>query len=384
MRYLFISVFLGLFVACQPDLPPTSALVSEGESVPVFVSGEEGYACFRIPAVISTSKGELIAFAEGRKNGCSDTGNIDLVMKRSADGGKSWSPIQLIWDDGENVCGNPAPVLDETTGVIHLLSTWNLGSDKESEIIAQTSEDTRHVYVLSSSDGGETWSEAREITATTKLPNWTWYATGPGSGIQASVGRHGGSHDGGTLVERMMVACDHIEAESKHYYSHVIYSDDHGQSWQLGGSTPNHQVNECEVVQLSDGNLMLNMRNYDRNVRRRQTAISKDGGLTWTDQKHDSTLIEPICQASLQSYAHGEKELLLFSNPASEEKRIRMTVRASEDQGQSWKHSLLLHEGPSAYSDLVVMKDGLIGCLFEMGVESPYETISFGRVRIHE
>ncbi|MEM7373280.1 MAG: sialidase family protein [Bacteroidota bacterium] len=383
MYRAFLSLFVICLVACQADTPAHSRLELAAMPVSVFVSGEDGYACFRIPAVITDAAGALIAFAEGRKNGCSDTGDIDLVMKKSTDGGKSWGPLQLIWDDGNNVCGNPAPVLDAETGVIHLLSTWNLGSDKESQIIEQSSEDTRHVYVLTSEDG-EIWSAPREITQTTKLSNWTWYATGPGSGIQASVGRHGGPHDGGTLVERLMVACDHIEAESKQYYSHVIYSDDHGENWQLGGSTPNHQVNECEVVQLFDGSLMLNMRNYDRNVRRRQTAISKDGGLTWTDQKHDSTLIEPICQASLQSYAHGEKQLLLFSNPASEEKRIRMTVRASEDQGQSWKQSLVLHEGPSAYSDLVVMKDGVIGCLFEKGIESPYETISFGRIRIHE
>jgi sialidase-1 len=119
-----------------------------------------------------------------------------------------------------------------------------------------------------------------EITGDTKKPDWTWYATGPGAGIQIQHGPHKG---------RLVIPCDHIEADTKHYYSHVIYSDDGGQTWQLGGSTPEHQVNECEVVELAEpqGRLMLNMRNYDRSNRTRQTALSDDGGATWHSQKHD-------------------------------------------------------------------------------------------------
>lgn len=361
----FVSSNMHMWLARQEEATKTKAAES---FISVFRSGQEGYACFRIPAILSTDQGELIAFAEGRKNGCSDTGDIDLVMKRSTDGGQTWSALQVIWDDGENVCGNPAPVLDRETGEIHLLSTWNLGSDKESQIIAQTSQDTRHVYVLRSPDGGKTWTKPREITPSTKLPTWTWYATGPGSGIQMQKGKHAG---------RLLIACDHIEAETKHYYSHVIYSDDHGDSWKLGGSTPEHQVNECEIAELSDGRLMLNMRNYDRAVRRRQTATSTDGGITWTDQHHDSTLIEPICQGSLQSYEKAGKHVLLFSNPASEDKREKMTVRRSDDDGKTWSRSVLIYDGPAAYSDLIVLPDEKIGCLFEQGIKSPYEQIVF-------
>ncbi|MCA9080940.1 MAG: exo-alpha-sialidase, partial [Planctomycetaceae bacterium] len=100
-------------------------------------------------------------------------------------------------------------------------------------------------------------------------PDWTWYATGPGSGIQMEAGPHQG---------RLVIPCDHIQAQTKHYYSHVIYSDDHGASWRLGGSSPQHQVNECEVVELDDGRLLLNMRNYDRSHKARQVAFSNDGG----------------------------------------------------------------------------------------------------------
>ena len=334
----------------------------------VFRSGDHGYQCFRIPAIVKASNGDLLAFAEGRKNGCSDTGSIDLVMKRSTDAGKTWGDLEVIWNDGENTCGNPAPIVDRETGDMVLLSTWNLGSDHEREIIAQTSADTRRIFVLRSSDHGHTWSEAEEITEAVKLPAWTWYATGPGSGIQLTQGPHAG---------RLIVGCDHIEAETKHYYSHSIYSDDHGLTWNLGGTTPQHQVNECEIAELSDGRLMINMRNYDRNQKTRQVAFSADGGLTWEKQQFDAALIEPICQASLQNLTHKGKHILLFSNPASQRGRVNMTVRMSRNDGASWKVIKQLHTGPSAYSDLVKVGEEKMGCLYECGFESPYEGIRF-------
>lgn len=369
---LFIPLLLSaaclLMMACSPASAPQEVSLEKGSPSPVFISGEEGYACFRIPAIVQTAGGELLAFAEGRTNGCSDTGDIDLVMKRSTDGGQHWGRLQVVWDDSTNTCGNPAPVVDATDGRIFLLSTWNLGIDHESEIIAQASEDTRRVYVMQSADEGESWSEAREITASVKDSSWTWYATGPGSGIQLQQPPHAG---------RLMVACDHIEAGSKRYFSHVIYSDDHGQSWQLGGSTPRDQVNECEVAELSDGRLMLNMRNYDRTQRQRQVAYSEDGGQSWQRQRHDTSLVEPICQASLQAYARDGQHWLFFSNPASEEGRVNMSVRLSRDEGRHWQDSIVLTSGPSAYSDLVVLGRGKIGCLYERGEAGPYERIVF-------
>ena len=150
----------------------------------IFKSGEEGYACFRIPAIVSTKSGALLAFAEGRKTGCGDAGDIDLVLKRSFDFGKTWSSLHVVWSDSSNTCGNPAPVVDQNTGEIVLLSTWNLGADHEAQIINQKSVNTRRIFVLRSGNEGETWSIPKEITAQVKLPTWTWYATGPGNGIQ--------------------------------------------------------------------------------------------------------------------------------------------------------------------------------------------------------
>jgi len=326
-----------------------------GDGVPVWRKGEDGVDTYRIPALVAAQNGDLLAFAEARHGNSSDTGDIDLVMKRSSDGGRTWSKQRTLWDDAKNTCGNPCPVVVSSTGAILLLATRNLGTDHESQIIAGKSEGTRTVWVLQSDDHGETWSAPREVTATTKLPEWTWYATGPGAGIELQRGEHRG---------RLVIPCDHIEAETRRYYSHVIYSDDRGATWQLGGTTPRDQVNECEVVELRSGRLLLNMRNYDRSKRTRQQAWSDDGGATWREQRHVPELIEPICQASIRRYSDSA---LMFSNPASRSGRERMTLRMSFDEGRTWPWSALLSRGPSAYSCLQVLPDGGVLCLFEAG-----------------
>lgn len=334
----------------------------------LFKPGDGGYQCFRIPAIVSTAKGSLLAFAEARKNNCGDAGNIDLVVRRSQDGGKSWSALMLVWDDGDNTCGNPAPVVDRLTGNIVLLSTWNLGTDHEPQIIRGTSKDTRRIFVLSSADDGLSWSTPREITADVKLPNWTWYATGPCNGIQIRSGKYKG---------RLVIPSDHIEAGTKKYFSHTIYSDDGGISWKLGGTTPTDMVNECTVAELPKGILLLNMRNYNA-TRIRQTATSIDGGATWSALQGDTTLVEPVCQASMIWYDYkGRKPFLAFSNPASAASRTNMTVRISYDKGKTWARNNTVYKGPSAYSNLVVLPNGNLACFYEAGLKTPYEGIVF-------
>lgn len=250
--------------------------------------------------------------------------------------------------------------------------TWNRGDDPEPKIIAQQSKDTRRVFVTGSTDDGLTWSKPRDLTTEVKRTNWTWYATGPGAGIQIERGPCQG---------RLVVPCDHIEAGTRQYYSHVIYSDDHGRTWQLGGSTPRDQVNECEVVELTGHRLLLSMRNYESSQRTRQQAVSEDGGLTWTQQRHVPELIEPICQASLRRHSWpdaGRPSVLLFANPASL-KRERITARASLDEGQTWPIARLVDPRPGAYSCLAVLPDGTIGILYEAGDRSPYESLVFAR-----
>ncbi len=357
-------------------LRDTLAVARSAELAPVtetdvFVSGVDGYDTYRIPSVIKAPSGALLAFCEGRRDGVGDSGNIDLLLKRSDDGGGSWSRHLVVWDDELNTCGNPCAVVDQATGTIWLLLTRNLGVDRESQIIAGESRGTRTVWITFSTDDGRSWEAPREITGSVKRPSWTWYATGPGVGIQLERGAYPG---------RLVVPCDHIEAGTERYFSHVIYSDDHGLTWRLGGSSPVDQVNECQLVELSDGRLMLNMRNYDPARTRRAVCFSDDGGETWSGFTHDATLIEPICQASLVRYDWpngGEADRLLFSNPASTEARVDMTVRLSVDGGATWPIARRLRTGPAAYSCLTVLADGRAGCLYESGAEHPYERITF-------
>lgn len=358
--------FLNGEISAQQSGNENDAKLQSSELNYIFRSGADGYSTFRIPAIVSTKSGKILAFAEGRVNGASDTGNIDLVMRSSTDGGETWSALRIIWNDGNNVCGNPAPVVDFETGEIHLLTTWNLGSDHESDIIDGKSKDTRRVFVSNSADDGENWSEPKEITPSVKKDNWTWYATGPCHGIQLRNHENRG---------RLVIPCDHIEAGTKKYFSHIIYSDDHGNHWKLGGTTPQDQVNECTVAELPDGKLMLNMRNYDRTEKSRKISFSEDGGIIWTDIITDAALIEPICQASLLFTE--EHQMLWFLNPASETARVNLTLKSNHNLGKTWQPAKILHAGPSAYSDLTLIDRNKLGCLFEGGIMNPYEGIIY-------
>jgi len=360
--------------------PRTSKASSEEaakeiEHVDVYISGREGYHTYRIPSVLVTPKGTVLAFCEGRKQSRNDTGNIDLLVKRSEDGGRTFSAQQIVWDDGPNTCGNPCPVVDQKTGTIWLLMTHNLGEDSEGQIVARKSKGTRTVWVTHSTDDGRSWAKAVEITQQVKKPEWTWYATGPGCGIQLRSGR-------------LLVPCDHI-ADGGEWASHVIYSDDGGKTWRLGGAAP-PKTNECEVVELADGRLMLNMRNYNRQHTCRAVAFSTDGGLTWSPVTYDPMLLEPICQASIRRYSladpnrPGSKNVILFSNPADPKDRKKMTLRLSYDEGKSWPVGKLLWAGPAAYSCLAVLPDGTVLCLYERGQKHAYERISLARISAKE
>ena len=334
----------------------------------VYSAGENGYHTYRIPAVIATPAGTLLAFAEARRAGAADAGDIDLVLKRSKDGGTSWSPIQMVGDNGANTFGNPCPVVDRKSGSIWLLATQNRGTDREKDIIAGTSAASRTVWAMRSDDDGATWSAAVEITASVKRPEWTWYATGPGVGIQTRTGR-------------LVIPANHAEAGTGIHRSHIFFSDDGGRNWSLGAAS-DPGTNESQVVELADGRLMLNMRNHPPKPENfRMIAISTDAGRTLSAAAPDRTLVEPPAQASLLRLTTAESQgrnRLLFANPAAT-RRERMTVRLSYDEGSSWPASKVLHEGPAAYSSLVVMPDMSIGLLFERGEQGPYERISFAR-----
>jgi sialidase-1 len=339
------------------------ASIAAGEltEADVFTAGAEGYHTYRIPALVVTKKGTLLAICEGRKTGRGDHGDLDLVQKRSTDGGRTWGPLQLIHEEGGEAkitIGNPCPVVDQDTGVIWLPFTRNNDG----------------VFITSSSDDGKTWAKPREITSDVKATDWTWYATGPGNGIQLSRGQHKG---------RLVIPCDHrVRGDTTDVArvgrSHVIYSDDCGQTWKLGGST-DWAMNECAVVELADGTLMLNSRSY-RGKSRRGMSLSKDGGATWSSAIDDPTLVESVCQASLIRYSWPAdstgKGILLFCNPAVPRGRHHLTVRSSEDEGKTWSHARLICEGSSAYSSLAVLPGGDIGLFYE---RDDYKKLTFAR-----
>ena len=346
---------------------------------PVYASGQGGYHTYRIPALLRTKAGTLLAFCEGRKKSSSDTGDIDLLVRRSANGGATWGPQIVVWDDGGNTCGNPAPVVDTATGTIHLLSTWNLGSDAEGRIIHGTSKDTRRVFVLTSGDDGLTWGAEKEITATAKQPEWAWYATGPGAGIQLTRGAQAG---------RMIVACDHSLAGKQSFGSHVLYSDDHGGIWRIGAvaaSTAAVHPNENLAVELvppapgGGSRVYFNARDHQGKAHRAQ-AFSEDGGTSYTPEAFTDApaFTTPTVQGGLTRFratdAGDPGNRILFSCPNGG-RRTRMSVWSSDDEALTWSAPKLVYEGPSAYSDMTRLSDGRMGLLFEKGVTSPYESI---------
>lgn len=332
----------------------------------VFTSGVEGYHTYRIPALVVTKKGTLLAFCEGRKTSGADHGDVDLVLKRSTDSGKTWGPLELVYEEGGTAkitIGNPCPVVDQDTGTVWLSFT----------------RDNTDVFVTHSTNDGQSWAKPVSITVAVKQPDWTWYATGPGVGIQLRHGPHRG---------RLVIPCDHRQRLADRFvtHSHVFYSDDHGTSWKRGGPVAPF-TNECQVVELLDGALLINMRNYwgsdgkePAKGKMRAVARSTDGGQTWTDLRFDKVLIEPICQASFHRYTWADtngRSRLLFANPASTDRRHQLTIRLSYDEGQTWPVGKLLEEAPSAYSCLAHLPDGAIACLYERGPKNPYAQITF-------
>ncbi len=350
--------------------PAISGNGADLPQVDVFTAGAGGYHTYRIPALVVTPKGTLLAICEGRKTGRGDHGDLDLVQKRSTDGGKTWGPLELIHEEGGTAkvtIGNPCPVIDQSTGTIWLPLT----------------RDNDRVLMMSSSDDGKTWAGPRDITTDVKASGWNWYATGPGNGIQLTRGKFKG---------RLVIPCDHRVGASKDDKntsdkdnwdkagrSHVIYSDDHGQNWKRGGAT-DFAMNECAVVELPDGMLMLNSRSY-RGKSCRGVSLSKDSGATWETTTDDPALVESVCQASLiRCRWTGEqkepRDILLFSNPAVPKGRNHLTVRMSGDFGKTWPHARLVCEGSSAYSSLAQLPEGDIGLLYE---RNDYKQLTFTR-----
>ncbi|MCG2461028.1 glycoside hydrolase [Flavobacteriaceae bacterium F89] len=362
---LFVAI---LITSCKKTKEPVDPI-----TLKVLWSTEDtSHNNYRIPSIIVSKKNTVLAFSEGREGG--DTGDIDILLRRSLDNGKTWEKQIVVWDDSANTCGNPCPVIDRSTGRIILLMTWNLGSDHETDIIRKKSENTRVPYMTYSDDDGVTWSAPQNLSESCKNEDWGWYATGPGVGIQMKSEKY---------RDRLIIPCnnsyDNPEMSVRDgfgYGSHVLLSDDGGTNWRMGEIiTP--EVNESQIVELNDGTLMMNMRSYNGKSSR-AVSFSHDGGETWSAIEHDPQLVEPICQGGIINYGnYKEENMYLFSNPSVPFDRTHMTIKASFDECKTWSNSKLVYPGPSAYSCLTKLPNGNVGIFFEGGVQNAYEKMIF-------
>lgn len=353
-------------------LPPAAEPMFEEQ---VLLDGDHpDYFCFRIPTMVKAVDGTLLLFAEGRVNNCSDTGDIDLVLSRSSDGGRTWSDPEVIVEGNGETRGNPTPVVDERTGRISLLSMRNPG----------TTWTPRTTYLMHSEDNGLTWTEPVDISAQVSEPDWSyWYATGPVHGIQLQRGEHAG---------RLVVPVYFSPPSNTDRGNALIYSDDGGLTWNLGAvdKQATEVAGENTVVELTDGRLFVSTRGGPREFDdpgHRGFTVSSDGGETFdAPVVSDPRLPSPIIQASTLRWAATDQgdatDRILFSAPAHPAAREVMTIRSSFDEAdtwESWNEGKVVSWGPAAYSDLVAIDDETIGLAYEAGGFSPYEEIRFAR-----
>ncbi len=323
----------------------------------IFKPGESGYSFFRIPAAVRTSEGTLLCFAEGRVDGRSDFGNIDLVLKRSEDNGATWGDLIVVRDDGKNRCCNPVPVALDG-GKVLLVYCWNLDGASS----------TQKVYTVFSDDDGKTWGDSAEITPQILRDGESGYMTGPVHGIVKKYAPAAG---------RIIVPARCRSPYDKP--AHVIYSDDGGKTWKKGASASYTHENENTVTELANGDILMNMRDYNTAGTSwfRWDAVSSDGGLTFGTARMTS-LVEPKngCEGALLTLSDDTARgvsTVLFSNPSHISSRRWGSVKISYDNGKTWpamcRYTDETGDGMySAYSDLVLLDGGkAVGIIYEAG-----------------
>jgi sialidase-1 len=351
------------------------------EKIPVFISGTEGHKSYRIPAIIKIPNGDLLAFCEGRVNGSGDFGDINIVMKKSSDKGRTWTKLETIVDADSLQAGNPAPVVDLNDpaypgGRIFLF--YNTGNNHEGE--PRKGKGLREVWYKTSADGGMSWSPAVNITMQAHRPkqpqvnaaynfseDWRSYANTPGHALQLAGGQYKG---------RIYIAANHSAGAPKgrfeDYFAHGFYSDDHGKTFHLSETIQLPGGNEATAAEISNNGLLLNARNQKGDIRARIAARSYDGGQTWDNIAFDKNLPDPICEGSILNIGvKRRKHLLAFCNAADTAKRNNLTLRISFDEGHTWAKSIPLDKSENgkkdftAYSDIVKVSKKEIGVLYE-------------------
>jgi sialidase-1 len=352
----FLVAILYVLAGCKTAKQTVSSKDAFIDSSLVYAPKAGEYASMRIPALVISKKGTLLAFCEGRINNASDWGDMNLLLRRSTDGGKTWGPYQVVAAKKTGgPAGNPAPVVADD-GTIHLLYQ----------------RDYAFAYHTQSTDDGLTWSAAEDITyAFDKIKpqyNWNVLATGPGHAIQLKSGR--------LLVPVWLAASEKIQPHRSHGPSSIatIYSDDNGKTWNNGAisayNTPDFKnPNENMAVQLNDGRVMINVR-LGSKVNRRGIIYSPDGISNWSVPTYDTALFDPVCMATINKVPLKEGgNAMIFINPDSRhiEKtpRKNLVVKLSYDEGKTWPVKKVLEPGFAGYSDVAVAPDGTIYCLYE-------------------
>lgn len=331
-------------------------------------AGENQVHTYRIPALGTTPRGTLLCVYDVRRRSSRDLqGDIDVGLSRSTDGGQTWQPMQVIMDMGlfgglpqdQNGIGDPGLVIDQRTGEIFVFALWVHAKPGKHQWKGDGSEagfeigKTAQTMLVRSTDDGLTWSEAENLTPSLKQEEWLLFAPSPQQGIQLRDG---------TLV----MPFQGRDADGP--FATIVISEDHGKTWRV--STRAYSGgNECQAAQLSDGSVMLNIRNGDK--KRRAVVTTKDLGATWQVHSSHENLLEPTCNASLYDWTNREDpaaSLLLFANPQDAKQRIRHTIQWSLDDGVTWPAAqrLLLDDGRGAgYPSLSRVDDEHIGIVYE-------------------
>ncbi|MFF7729554.1 exo-alpha-sialidase [Streptomyces sp. NPDC008001] len=346
--------------------------------------GTDAYACFRIPALVTTVRGTVLAFAEGRKGNCGDATDIDVVVKRSADGGRTWSPLEVVDEGRGDTHGNPAPVVDRRTGRITLLTTYNKGRPDAGNCDVPCD---RTPHVQHSDDDGAHWSEPEDLTRELRPPGWnSWYATGPGHGIQLARGPHRGRLVAGLNAE------SHDGTRVRANHAALALSDDGGAHWRLGAvdtqvtapdGTYAQKPSELTLAERADGSVYAGGREQDgTELGNRDFAVGTDGGAEFAGPfRAVPDLYTPMVQGSVAVLRPGR---WIFASPADPDRRRSMTIRSSYDEGRTWEgteHGRLVTADWAGYSDMAVVdgETGAAGLLYEAGRSNARDEIRFAR-----
>ena len=380
--FAMLNNHFATFVIALVCLSPHSATAAERTSTIVFAASGDGYPSVRIPSLLVTRRGTLLAFAEGRAAEADQAAN-QIILKRSMDNGRTWGPLQTIVRDGKNSLNNPCAVEDLPSGRILLMVQSYPEGRKEFNGRLKPGimgADIERNYLLTSDDDGATWTGLKDITETTKAADAITIAGGPGIGIQLQHGPHRGR-----------IVMPFNQRVGPFWDVRAVFSDDHGATWRVGNIIPGARavnakgratsmVNEVQMVELEDGAVRLNSRRADDKPFRK-TAVSRDGGQTWSNVEQVEQLPDPACMGSILRYGFamsGSKGRIVYSGPHGPG-RTNGTICMSYDDGLTWPVSKQFCPGPFAYSCLARLKDGSIGILYETGKTKPYETVTFSK-----